>query len=42
VLAAMRDGILKAAGTGYPLGDAAKAHADLEAGRSIGALYLVP
>jgi NADPH2:quinone reductase len=42
VLAAMRDGILKAAGTGYPLGEAAKAHADLEAGRSTGALYLVP
>jgi NADPH:quinone reductase len=42
VLAAMRDGILKASGTGYALGEAAKAHADLEAGRSTGALYLVP
>jgi NADPH:quinone reductase len=42
VMAVMRDGILKAAGTGYALGEAAKAHADLEAGRSMGALYLLP
>jgi len=42
VLAALRDGILQAAGTPYPLGEAARAHADLEAGRSTGSLYLVP
>jgi NADPH:quinone reductase len=42
VLAAMRDGILHAAGTRYPLGEAVRAHADLEAGRTTGSLYLVP
>jgi NADPH2:quinone reductase len=42
VLAAVQDGILQTAGTGYPLDQAAKVHADLEAGRSTGSLYLVP
>ena len=42
VLAAMQDGILQSAGTRYALSEAATAHADLEAGRSTGSLYLVP
>jgi NADPH2:quinone reductase len=42
VLSALEEGILQAAGKSYPLGDAAQAHADLEAGRSSGSLYLVP
>jgi len=42
VLSAAREGILPSAGTAYRLCDAAQAHADLEAGRSSGSLYLVP
>jgi NADPH:quinone reductase len=42
VLSALQEGILQAAGKPYPLGEAARAHADLEAGRSSGSLYLVP
>ena len=42
VLSVVRDGILRATGTPYRLSDAAQAHADLEAGRSSGSLYLVP
>jgi NADPH:quinone reductase len=38
----VRDGILRATGTPYRLSDAVQAHADLEAGRSSGSLYLVP
>jgi hypothetical protein len=33
---------LQATGKAYPLGAAAQAHADLEAGRSSGSLFLVP
>ena len=42
VLTSIRDGILRSAGTRYPLNEAAQAHADLEGGRSTGSLYLVP
>jgi NADPH2:quinone reductase len=42
VLSAVQDGILRATGKPYRLSDAAQAHADLEAGRSSGSLYLVP
>lgn len=42
VLAALQDGVLQAAGKRYRLSDVAQAHADLEAGRSSGSLYLVP
>ena len=42
VLMSIRDGILRSAGTRYPLNEAAQAHADLEGGRSTGSLYLVP
>jgi NADPH2:quinone reductase len=42
VLSAVREGILPSAGKAYRLSDAAQAHADLEAGRSSGSLYLVP
>jgi len=42
VLSALREGVLQTIGKAYPLGDAARAHADLEAGRSSGSLYLVP
>jgi NADPH2:quinone reductase len=42
VLTSIRDGILRSAGTAYPLNEAAQAHADLEGGRSTGSLYLVP
>jgi len=42
VLSAVREGILRSAGKAYRLSDAAQAHADLEAGRSSGSLYLVP
>jgi NADPH:quinone reductase len=42
VLAGLRDGILRSAGKPYPLSEAARAHADLEGGRSSGSLYLVP
>jgi NADPH2:quinone reductase len=42
VLAAAQEGILRSAGKAYRLDDVAQAHADLEAGRSTGSLYLVP
>jgi NADPH2:quinone reductase len=42
VLAAVENGVLKVAGQSYPLSEAARAHADLEAGRTSGALYLKP
>ena len=42
VLSALRQGVLQATGKPYRLGDAAQAHADLEAGRTSGSLYLVP
>lgn len=42
VLAALQDGVLQATGKRYRLSEVAQAHADLEAGRSSGSLYLVP
>jgi NADPH2:quinone reductase len=42
VLAALASGAFKATGKAYSLDDAAQAHADLEAGRTTGALYLKP
>ncbi len=42
VLAAITDGVLAATGTAYALSDAARAQANLEAGRTAGALYLKP
>jgi NADPH2:quinone reductase len=42
VLAALTDGVLRSTGNAYGLRDAARAQADLEAGRTAGALYLVP
>ena len=42
VLSGIESGILKASGQAYPLNEAARAHADLEAGRTSGALYLKP
>jgi NADPH2:quinone reductase len=42
VIAALTDGILRIAGNACRLRDAARAQADLEAGRTTGALYLVP
>ena len=42
VLSAVQAGILRAAGKAYRLSDAGQAHADLEAGRTSGSLYLVP
>ena len=42
VLAALQERVLQATGKPYRLSDAAQAHADLEAGRSSGSLYLVP
>jgi NADPH2:quinone reductase len=41
-LAGIESGILKVRGQAYPLSEAARAHADLEAGRTSGALYLKP
>ena len=41
-LAGIQNGILRIAGQSYPLHEAARAHADLEAGRTSGALYLTP
>ena len=41
-LAGIQNGILRIAGRSYPLHEAARAHADLEAGRTSGALYLTP
>ena len=42
VLAGIESGVLKVAGQSYPLSEAARAHADLEAGVTSGALYLKP
>jgi len=42
VLAAMADGVLQVTGKAYSLRDAALAQADLESGRTTGALYLRP
>ncbi|WP_031337151.1 quinone oxidoreductase [Rhodopseudomonas sp. B29] len=42
VLSLIEQGVLAANARPYALRDAAKAHADLEAGRSSGSLYLVP
>jgi NADPH:quinone reductase len=42
VLAGLEDGVLSVAGQSYPLSEAARAHADLEAGMTSGALYLKP
>jgi NADPH2:quinone reductase len=42
VLAALTNGELNGVGTSYRLCDVAQAHADLEAGRTSGALYLKP
>ena len=41
-LAGIENGLLRVSGRSYPLSDAARAHADLEAGRTSGALYLKP
>lgn len=41
-LAGIQNGILRVSGQSYPLSEAARAHADLEAGRTSGALYLKP
>ena len=42
VIAGIQSGVLKVSGNPYPLNEAARAHADLEAGRTSGALYLKP
>ena len=42
VLTAIESSVLEVAGQSYPLSEAARAHADLEAGRTTGALYLKP
>lgn len=42
VLAAIESGVLKVSGQAYALSEAARAHADLEAGRTSGSLYLTP
>jgi NADPH2:quinone reductase len=42
VLAGIESGILSVSGQSYALSEAARAHADLEAGRTSGALYLKP
>jgi NADPH:quinone reductase len=42
VLSLVADGVLLAQGTPYRLGEAARAHADLEAGLTSGSLYLIP
>ena len=42
VLSGIGSGILSVSGRSYPLGEAARAHADLEAGHTSGALYLKP
>jgi NADPH2:quinone reductase len=42
VLAGIENGVLSVAGQSYPLREAARAHADLEAGVTSGALYLKP
>jgi NADPH2:quinone reductase len=42
VLAGIERGMLKVSGQPYALSEAARAHADLEAGVTSGALYLTP
>jgi NADPH2:quinone reductase len=42
VLEGIESGILNVSGQSYPFSEAARAHADLEAGRTSGALYLKP
>jgi NADPH:quinone reductase len=42
VLAGIKGGVLKVSSQAYPLNEAARAHADLEAGRTSGSLYLKP
>lgn len=42
VLARIESRVLKVSGQSYPLDEAARAHADLEGGRTSGALYLKP
>src|SRR3569832_1408654 len=42
VLAGIESGILRVSGQAYPFSEAARAHADLEAKRTSGALYLKP
>jgi len=42
VLAALEAGVLKGVGKGYSLSDVVQAHADLEGGRTSGAVYLKP
>ena len=42
VLSALSEGVLRTRGRAYPLADAAQAQAELEAGRTSGAIYLVP
>ena len=42
VLEGIESGILNVSGQSYPFSEAARAHADLEAGRTSGALYLRP
>jgi NADPH2:quinone reductase len=42
VLAGIENGVLSVAGQSYPFSEAARAHADLEAGVTSGALYLKP
>jgi NADPH2:quinone reductase len=42
VLEGIQSGILRVSGQSYPLSEAARAHADLEAGSTSGALYLRP
>lgn len=40
LMAALQDGLINPIGTEYPLRDAARAHADLEAGRTTGSVIL--
>ena len=42
VLSLIAEGVVVSLGTPYRLSDAARAHSDLEAGRTSGSLYLVP
>jgi len=42
VIAGIQSGVLRVSGNPYPLNEAARAHADREAGRTSGALYLKP
>jgi NADPH2:quinone reductase len=42
VMKTMADGLLPAVGQTYPLAEAARAQADLEAGRTTGSVMLIP